>query len=216
MEKRLLDRMESENVDIPTTFDVPEDQPVGDLPTPELPISSWLNTEEDDRARTRQLADWISKDPGLQSTVDKVAQEVLNDYKNQLGAYLVALARRRVHRIQRLMAAMELVEEQLILPSRINNASYSELVKLMNNYRQQINDAVSLINEVVHGQKVTLHLEDNSITNVLNAIKNDSGKDIDLDSTAVRTRIRQIFDNFKKEAVTIDSNIIDVENEPTK
>lgn len=178
-----------------------------------LSVSEWVGTEGDSRKKTQDLAAWIANDPSFKASVDGVIDETLNDYKNQLGAYMIAYARRKVLRIEKLTSSMEEVEDELMKGARLHNARTSDLVKLMNNYRQQINDALALIEKVIQGQKVTIHVSDNSVTNVLNTIREREGAEVDVSKPAFRDRLRDMFLQIQEKANEIETKFEELDND---
>jgi len=138
-------------------------------------------------ARLREVGGWVSGDEALEARVEQAVNAVLDGYKLQLNAFIVAMARRAVHRVVMLVEQMDAAEVAAMSPKHLQNAHLDQLIRLMNNLQHQLDRAMDLIKELVLGPPIQIKLSDERTLNVFDL------SEVDVSKRESRERLRQVF-----------------------
>jgi hypothetical protein len=151
----------------------------------------------------QRIADWVSKDTDLTDEVEGVMYEITRDHKRDMNAYMMALTRRKVQQLTKILSILDNIEDQMRDPVRF--ASTKDLVAI---YR-------ALSQEAAKTTELLLASQNAAPKFTFNDRRTISFEFSDLNERKSRDRVREVFGALLKRAqdLTInDDDIIEVAN----
>jgi len=162
-----------------------------------------VSTENDIKKAIETITSYVSSDR-MDDNAKQIIRDVLSDYAMRLDLFMVAHTRSKIMRLQRLIDALDNVEENLYQPDRINSASTRDLLQIHFAITSSIKDVVNL---VIQTRGLNVNPE-----YLITPISEQSVSDITNLSRTSRPKVASVLDQILNKARTINVAYTDVED----